>query len=277
MANSQWYDADNPDVSVIVVNFNRAELTKQCVEAIWENTADYKYEVIIVDNGSSADDVARLAELSGRVKIEFLAENRHFGFGCNLGAGLAKGRDIVFLNNDTCVQPNWLAPLVDVLRDFPEAGAVGSRMVYPDGGIQEAGGFISRDGAPIQVGAIPPYHPDEEFQLRVVDYCSAAALAVPAELFHRLGGFDPAFAPAYYEDVDLCFKIAATGKFVFYCPQSTVVHIKNATSLYLWSPSELNDIVDVNRRRFLDRWGAWLERRASDAVFEPPTLGARGR
>ena len=159
-----------------------------------------------------------LVDAEAEFRLIKLPENRYFGQGCNIGAQHSRGRHLVFLNNDVFVTKDWLAPLIGVLDGYPDAGAVGSRMIYPDGRLQEAGAFINEVGYSLQVGTVKLFHPHEEFETKIVDYCSAACLALPKRLFIELGGFDPIFSPAYYEDADICLKIAATNRFVYYCP-----------------------------------------------------------
>jgi GT2 family glycosyltransferase len=144
-------------------------------------------------------------------------------------------------------------------------------LINPDGTLQEAGSFIHESGYSLQVGRVGVYHPGEELEWRVVDYCSAACLAVPKAIFRELGGFDPVFCPAYFEDVDLCFRIAATGKFVVYCPASTVMHLKNITAAQIWTPGEMEKIIEANRLKFLSRWGEWLQSRADNHEISFPT------
>jgi len=259
-----WYDADTPDVSVVILNFNKSDLTRQCLEALWANTFGYRYEIVIVDNGSRAEEVQRLAQAGSHFRLIRLPENRYFGGGCNAGAQQSRGRHLVFLNNDAFVNSNWLQPLIVALEQYPDAGAAGPRMFSPDGRLQEAGAFVNEAAAPLRVGSIASYHPQEEFETRIVDYCSAACLAIPKRLFDELGGFDLLFTPGYYEDVDLCLKIAAASRFVYYCPESTVVHVGSATSNAVWNTAELTELFENNRRKFLARWGGWLKARAEN-------------
>ena len=269
----RWYDADTPEVSVVIPNFNKSDLTRKCLDALWANTNGYRYEIVVVDNGSSPDDVQNLVNAGPHLRLITLAENRYFGDACNTGAEHSKGRCLVFLNNDAFVTPDWLAPLIGVLDGCLDAGAAGPRFIDPDGQLQEAGGFIDETGNSLRVGQFKPYHPREEFERRIVDYCSAACLAVPKWLFAELGSFDPIYNPAYYEDVDLCLKIAAANRFVYYCPESTVIHIKNATSAHIWNAAELRQIIERNRRKFLSRWGNWLQARAENHEIPFPTFG----
>lgn len=257
-----WYDSENPDVSIIIQTFNASELTKQCLTALSANTSGYRYEIIIVDNGSAPEHLQTVVAAAPHCSLIPSQAEFNFGHGCNVGARQAKGRYLVFLNNDAFVNPKWLKPLVETLNDYPAAGAVGARFLNQDGGLQEAGAFIDENGFSIQIGTNTPYHPDEEADVRIVDYCSAACLAVPKQLFFSMGGFDPIFRPAYYEDADLCLRIGAAGKRVYCCPDSTVVHIKNSTTRVVWGAEELTRIVEGNRQTFLSRWGPWLQARA---------------
>jgi GT2 family glycosyltransferase len=268
----KWYDGEHPEVSVVILNFNRSDLTKDCLEALWTNTRGYRYEILVVDNGSAPDEVQKLADAGTHFRLIRLPENRHFGAGCNIGAQQSKGRYLVFLNNDAFVTSDWLAPLIRLFVDHSDAGAVGPRLIYPDGRRQEAGAFINETGDNLQVGMVKAYHPGEELETRIVDYCSGACLAIPKQVFNELGGFDPIYDPAYYEDVDLCFKIAAAQKFVYYCPASTVVHVLNATSASVWSAVELQKIVAASRQKFLSRWGDWLRARAENREIPFPHI-----
>src|SRR6185436_7993423 len=123
--------------------------------------------------------------------------------------------------------------------------------------------FMDEMAHSIPIGIIKPYHPLEEFQVRIVDYCSAACLAVSKDLFVGLGGFDPLYHPGYYEDVDLCFKMRSAGKFTYYCPRSTVIHLANATSVDVWGWPQLRTIIENSRNKFLERWGDYLRSRTT--------------
>jgi GT2 family glycosyltransferase len=257
-----YYNGIDPAISIIVLNFNRASLTRKCLKHLWKHTTGGHFEILVVDNGSSVEDLRHLAEAPGPFTLLQLGSNRYFSEGNNIGAEHSRGRHIVFLNNDAFVTKGWLEPLITVLEHRPNAGGVGPRFIYPDGRLQEAGAFVDEDGYSIQVGNSDIHDVADQFRERIVDYCSAACLAVTREAFELVGGFDPVYEPAYYEDADLCFKIGSLGKHIFYCPYSTVVHIKNATSFETWDRLAIQNIIERNRRIFLSRWGGWLRKRA---------------
>ena len=153
--------------------------------------------------------------------IRVVANSQNMGFvlSCNAGAAVARGKFLCFLNNDTEVQADWLDALLQTFRDLPGTGLAGSKLVYPDGTLQEAGGIIWRDGSAWNYGRgqdpdLPVYN-----YARDVDYCSGASIMVPKVLFDELGGFDECYVPAYGEDSDLALKVRGLGRRVIYQQQ----------------------------------------------------------
>lgn len=221
--------AQSPVASIIIPAHGQFHFTHHCLAALAQVGAEAAFEVIVVDDCSGDDTAARLASYPG-VRVVRNAENLGFVGTCNRGAALARGAVLVFLNNDTQVQPGWLDALLQTFDDAPDAGLVGSRLIYPDGRQQESGGIVFRDGSAWNDGHLDdPYKPQYSYR-RAVDYCSGAALAIRADLFQQLGGFDSAFAPAYYEDTDLAFRVRAAGHQVYYQPLSWVVHFEGITA-----------------------------------------------
>jgi GT2 family glycosyltransferase/SAM-dependent methyltransferase len=221
--------AGDAEASVIIPVFGRLELTLWCLHALLAGPHRRAFEIVVVDDGS-ADATPEVLPRLSRVRHVRRPENRGFVHACNLGAAHARGRLLVFLNNDTLPLPGWLDALADTLRDRPDAGLVGSKLIYPDGRLQEAGGIVWQNGAAWNVGRGGDRALPELEYRRPVDFCSGASIAVPADLFREAGGFDEAFAPAYAEDVDLALRLRARGKDVLYQPRSEVVHIEGASS-----------------------------------------------
>ena len=249
-----WYDSESPEVSLVVLNFNRSDLTLACLDSLWEYTTNHRYEIVLVDNGSNADEFLKLAPAAAGARTVRLGINRFFSEGNNIGFEASRGRHVVFLNNDVTVTPGWLTPLIHRLTNDPGIGAIGPKMVYPDGVLQEAGAEVRLDGSSCQFGKggdpLDPIYGKE----REVMYVSAAALALRRETFEQVLGFDLCYEPAYYEDSDLCMKIRQTGLRIVYCPDSTIVHHESATSRDLVQQLRLDAVVPLNQARFLARW-----------------------
>jgi GT2 family glycosyltransferase/glycosyltransferase involved in cell wall biosynthesis len=263
---------DDVDFSIIILNHNKSVFTLQCIALLRRWTDLERGEVIVVDNGSAPDDFRQLARYAHGVRLIRVDDNRGFGEGCNLGVDAACGRTLVFLNNDAFVTNGWLEPLLGALAADPAVGMVGSRLIYPDGTLQEAGASIAADGVVHQHGKGLTGVAEIYDKARPVDYVSAAALAMPASVFHETLGFDLSYDPAYYEDADLALKVAMTGRRVMYEPASVVVHLENGTSGDAKLGLELGNVVAANRLKFVQRWSEYL---SGDRNGEGPGLIAR--
>jgi O-antigen biosynthesis protein len=218
---------DRPVASVILVTYGGWELTRRTLETLVANT-DPPFEVIVVDNPTGEEDVA--ANLRRDVEgAEVILNDHNEGFGpaANRGAERARAEYVVFLNTDALVAPGWLEPLVETLEEDRWAGAAVPRFLNEDGTVQEAGGLLFRDGSTLMYGyGADPGDPAFRFR-RYTDYGSAACLLVRREAFRQVGGFDPAYVPAYCEDVDLQLKLREErGLRAVFQPRSEVTHIR---------------------------------------------------
>jgi|GEM_PF-404064 len=251
-------------VSIIIPVYNKLALTHGCLKAILANTAFPNYEVIVVDNGSTDDTADYLRNFEDpRVRSVFLQDNSGYVGGCNAGADSASGQLLVFLNNDTEVQPGWLQALVSTTEERSDCGAVGAKLVYPNGTLQEAGSIVFSDGNGWNFGRnMNPKDPRFNY-LREVDYCSGAALMVRRSIWDKLGGFDERYAPAYYEDTDLCFGVRKAGYKVYYQPQSVVVHLEGQTAgVDLQSGYKKYQV--INRKKFVEKWSEELKKQSEN-------------
>lgn len=250
--------ADRPVVSIIIPVYGKIEYTIQCLCSLEKQKSKHSFEVIVVDDCSPDDTQKRLDEIKNVVVI---VNQTNLGFvrSCNAGAVTARGEFLVFLNNDTEVLDGWLDALIDTFTTHPSAGLVGSKLIYPDGRLQEAGGILWTDASGWNYGrGRDPSRPEYNY-VREVDYCSGASIMIRCDLLKSLGGFDEHFAPAYYEDTDLAFRICARGMKVLYEPRSVVVHhegISHGTDV----TKGVKAHQVINQARFMERWGATLVR-----------------
>lgn len=247
----------SPRVSIVIPVYGHDDHTFNCLSSILAHTRLDDVEIIVLDDASPLPTSQALAGVLG---VTFLRAKQNGGFieSCRLGAAQARGEFLVLLNNDIQVTPGWLESLLDVFRLRPDAGLVGARLVYPDGRLQEAGGIVWQDGSAWNWGrGDDPDRPQYRY-LRAVDYCSGACLAIRTRDWRQLGGFDQAYAPAYYEDTDLAFRVRQLGKSVYYQPQATIVHFEGVSSGTDESSGVKRHQV-INRTTFLARWQSVLK------------------
>jgi len=228
---------EQPEISIILVLFNRAELTLACLRSITESRA-LALEVIIVDNASSDETPVMLNHLQG-ARIIRNRENLNFLLGVNQAVRQARGEYVLILNNDTQLMPGTLRSALTTIRSAPDIGAVGGRLILLDGTLQEGGSIIWRDGSCLGYGrGDNPFAPMYMFR-RDVDYCSGAFLLTPRSVWQQLGGFDEIFKPAYYEETDYCTRLWEQGLRVVYEPRAILLHYEFASSASLDSAIDL--------------------------------------
>ena len=247
-----------PDVSVIIPVYNKALYTFNCLKSILEHPGERSYEVIVMDDASSDETPRMMEEMKGISHLRS-ENNRGFVASCNRGAKGARGRFLVFLNNDTMVTSGWLDALLETFDRFPQVGLAGGKLVYPDGRLQEAGGVIWNDASGMNFGKWDDPERPEYNYVREVDYCSAACIAVPRDLFDSIGGFDTRYSPAYYEDTDLAMEVRKKGFRSLYQPFCTIVHFEGVTAGTDTS-SGVKRYQEVNRSKFFEKWREVLSR-----------------
>lgn len=243
---------NNPIVSIIIPAYNQFEYTYSCLKSILLNTDNISYEVIVADD-CSCDFTRELEKIVFGITVIHNNTNLIFIKNCNNAAKVAKGKYIVFLNNDTQVQLNWLMPLVKCIETEKNVGLVGAKLINPDGSLQEAGGIIWNNGKAWNYGrGKNPDMPDYSY-IREVDYISGAAIMITKELWEDIGGFDEQYIPAYCEDSDLAYEVRKRGKRVLYQPDSVVLHfegISNGINIEKGVKKYQKD----NQCKFFEKW-----------------------
>lgn len=247
--------AEHPTTSIIIPVFNNWHFTYKCLQSVHKHTLG-SYEIIVVDNHSTDVTPELLASMQG-ISVITNDSNEVFVNACNQAARTARGEYIMLLNNDTEVTEGWLDAMMEPFSD-DSTGIVGAKLIYPDGRLQEAGGIIWRDGSGCNYGhgdnpGLPQYN-----YKKAVDYCSGACLMIPRKLWEELGGFDQRYAPAYYEDTDLCFSVRAMNYKVIYQPSALIVHYGGASAGKETS-SGYKRFQEINRHKFVDKWRKVLD------------------
>ena len=252
---------DNPEVSIVIPVYNQFDYTYNCLRAIHKQSGDVTYQIIIADD-CSTDATEHIKDVVSGITVIRNEENLRFLLNCNNAAKYAKGKYILFLNNDTQVQKNWLRPLIDLMSD-PIVGMTGSKLVYSDGTLQEAGGILWKDGSAWNYGNRKnPADPEYNY-VKEADYISGAAIMIRKSLWEEIGGFDERFIPAYCEDSDLAFEVRKHGYKVLYQPLSVVVHfegVSNGTDLSYGQKS----YQVANSKKFYEKWKDVLEKENFD-------------
>ena len=243
---------DEVEISIIIPAYNQIEYTYNCIQSIIKTTNQIKYEIILADD-CSTDKTINIQSFIKNLIVIRPEHNLRFTLNCNNAAEYAKGKYIVFLNNDTIVKDGWLFWLKKILDDRPDVGLVGSKLIYQDGTLQEAGGIIWSDGSGWNYGRGQNPELPEYNYVKEVDYISGASIMIRKTLWKEIGGFDKRFAPSYCEDSDLCFEVRKHGYKVVYQPLSELAHfegISNGTS----TSEGLKAYQITNSKKLYEKW-----------------------
>ena len=249
------FSCENPEVSIIIVAYNNFAMTMTTLASLRDNY-DGRIQVILVDSGSS-DEVKHIERYVNGLDIIRTVGNVGFLAGCNAALEKVKADYVLYLNNDLELMPLALETALARFVKEPEAGAVGAKIIRTNGLLQEAGCIIWQRGA--ASGYLRDQLPDvpEANYVRSVDFCSGAFLLVRTNILKELGGFDADYAPAYFEDTDLCVRINKMGFDVVYDPGVTVIHYEYGTS----GSSGSNQLMLINQQRFIEKNSDYIEQR----------------
>ena len=228
-ASLQFQAEEQVEVSIVISVSNNLKRTLECLTSVMKHPAGVAYEIVVVDDDSSDQTSDILQRLTN---IAYIRNEKRLGFtlSCNRGAQGARGEYVLFLDSDVQVTENWLKPLVETFENHRNVGAVGPKILLPDGHLWEAGALVNRDGTSRSIGLFDdPDLPRFNYSREVMS-CSSACLLVDAKILKDLGGFDTSLAPGYCEDWDLGFRLRERGSRVMYNPTSVVIRHPSATS-----------------------------------------------
>ena len=253
---------DTDLVSIIIPNCEQKDVLKRCIESVLQKTTYPNYEILIVENNSTSDEIfAYYDEVSKDDRIRVLRWDGPFNYSAinNYGVKEAAGKYLLFLNNDVeVITPDWMSDMVaNMQRSGDDIGAVGVKLLYPDDTIQHAGVIVGLGGiaghAFYCLGDIEPGYFGRVLLQQDYSAVTAACMMMPKALFEQVGGFDEALAVAY-NDVDLCLKIRAAGKHVIYLPDDKLYHYESLSRGYENESAEKKQRFEREVSIMEDRW-----------------------
>ena len=256
--------SSTPIVSIVIPVHGAIDDLMQCLRSIDAFPPSVPFEVIVANDATPGMDFEPVRSVGGVVIVD---NEKNLGFlgTCNRAAEHATGALLWLLNSDTELTPDAADSLVATFDAFPDTGIAGSKLVYDDWVLQEAGGIVWRDGSAWNYGRGDDPGRSVYDYARRADYVSGASLMIDRSLWNDLGGFDTAFTPAYYEDTDLCMQVTALGRSVMYQPGSVVVHHEGKSYGTEVTQNGKHHQV-VNQQTFRSKWSATLATHRANGV-----------
>ncbi|MGA2843262.1 MAG: methyltransferase domain-containing protein, partial [Steroidobacteraceae bacterium] len=253
-----------PEVSIIIPAYRGLADLEACLRSLSVYRAtEPSFEVIVLDDCPDEPVLSAIPSSGGLIKI---ANEKNLGFllTCNRGAAVARGHILCFLNSDTIVSAGWLRSLVEALDEVPRAAVAGGMLLNVDGTIQDAGWRILADGWGYAIGRGGDSRNGAYTYRRSVDCVTGACFVVPQKVWNELGGFDTAYAPAFYEEFDFAFRAQALGLQVIYEPRSRVLHLGSAS----YGAEQRDQLSSINHAKFCERFADVLRKHPLDTADE---------
>lgn len=241
--------APQPFASIVVVSYNTAEHIEGCLRSLL--ALDYpRSEIIVVDNGSGDGSVELVRSRFPNVELVELGENKGFAGAASVGMFMSKGDILATVNPDVQLDPQWMSAVLDAFDAFPDAGVVGSKILYPDRKtLQHAGGVVHYPLATTDHIGRGEEDQGQYDHSRIVSFVTGAALAMRRDVGNSLNFFDESYYPVFFEDVDLCWRAKREGWRVVYQPGAVAYHNESVT--YDRRSSRYYSYFHANRLRFV--------------------------
>ncbi len=243
---------NKPLVSVIIPVHNNFIYTYNCIHSILKINPIIPYEIILADD-MSTDQTKQIEKIIKNIIVIHNDKIYNFLISCNKASKFAKGKYLLFLNNDTKVYTEWLSSLVKIIESDEKIGMVGSKFIYPNGILKEAGGIVWNNGDTISFGNLNKSDMPEYNYVKEVDFISGGSFIIRKTVWNKIGGFDEKFNPSYFENIDLAFELRKIGYKVIYQPKSIVIHY-GEISIRKDIKSGINEYKLINKEKFIDKW-----------------------
>jgi len=259
-----FHYVDEPKVSIIIPVYRGLSDLLNCLcSLVTSIKTEPPFEVILVDDCPEDPVLCAIPDSGGLVK---LANEKNLGFllSCNRGATVARGQYLCFLNSDTIVLRGWLRSLLEAVEETPGAAIAGGMILNPDGSIQDAGWCILRDGWGYPIGRGGNPRNGAYTYRRKVDCVTGACFFVSKKIFQELGGFDPLYAPAFYEEFDFAFRARMNGIKVVYEPRCRIVHLGSVS----YGIEKRDQLSTRNHAKFVKRFSDILRKQPLDTSDE---------
>ncbi len=240
--------AMHPECTIVIPTYNGAEHTLHCLLSLLPQCAEW-LEILVYDD-CSTDETAKLLSKFENLSIIRSAENLGFLKAVNAGVRKARGEFVIIMNNDACLIEGSIRQAIAQFQVEPSCGYMGFRLLLADGSLQEAGCMIFQNGKTNGHLRFAMRDDLSALFLREVDYCSAVFCLFRRDQFLRMGGFDLAYSPAYFEETDFCMRLRAEGLRCIYNPALLVGHFEFGSQKSFTARKAISD----RRKIFLSRW-----------------------
>jgi len=220
-------------VSICIVTYNKIELLKKCISSILGNTKYSNYKILVHSNGcedGTQEYLSAAAESDSRIIPILSKENEVFVLPNNKMMRMFDDNDAVLVNNDVEVTEGWLTALVDAAYSSKNIGIVGSKILFPDGKLQEFGGELYSDGSGRNIGKWEDPNQEEYKVIKRASFVSGCSFYIKRSTINAIGVFDEQFHPCYCEDADYCYSAWENGLETIVTPHSIIFHFEGATS-----------------------------------------------
>lgn len=246
----------SPVISIIILNYYKPVYSAICIMAALNSFRSLDVEVILIENGGEGFHFELLVRMFSQYPCfvaKKLSSNSYFGEGNNIGIDVASGDNVLFLNNDCFLLPDYGEAAVSLLQGGGH-DALGALMMYPDGTIQEFGGLVADDGQVVQRAKGMPVEFLHTSSIEKVEYISAACFLISHKALEVVVGFDPLFEPFYYEDTDFCRRLRSADLTLAVSSSLKAIHIENASTREYLDEVKFQKMVRDHRALYARRW-----------------------